>query len=291
MDEQTLRLILGQMDTAIADGDIEFTQFLNQEDGSGYPVWKIQTGEREWVLKAAKDHEMEIYGSFLRNAGAWAPRLHGSCVREDQAFLLMEYVQGEDLIRCDRRKLTLALDALIACQEQFWEKRELSDRGTTFEESFQRRVRRGQYLNAPELEAAYEIFLGLYAEVPRTLCHDDLLPFNVLAGRERAVMIDWETAGIMPYPVPLVRLIAHGSEDEADFFYLTGEDREFAIGYYYKNLIQSKGISYEDYRRALDYFLLFEYCEWIMLGNRYPDADMVRYHKYMKMAKELVKRL
>ena len=30
----------------------------------------------------------------------------------------------------------------------------------------------------PDLARAYETYLRLYAEVPRTLCHDDLLPFK-----------------------------------------------------------------------------------------------------------------
>ena len=47
-----------------------------------------------------------------------------------------------------------------------------------------------------ELEQAYERYLRIYSDIPRTLCHDDLLPFNVICAEKRAVIIDWEYAGM-----------------------------------------------------------------------------------------------
>ena len=133
--------------------------------------------------------------------------------------------------------------------------------------------------------------LRLYSLTPRTLCHDDLLPFNVLISSEKAVLIDWEYAGILPYPSSLARLIAHGEEDPAAFFCMTAVDKSFAIDYYFEHLIKSKDISYADYRRTLDYFLLYEYCEWIMLGIKYGDTSSERYQKYLAKALEHIKTL
>ena len=140
-------------------------------------------------------------------------------------------------------------------------------------------------MNDSLLEQAYGGFLELYESLPRTLCHDDLLPFNVLVNGNKATIIDWEHAGILPYPTSLVRLIAHGREEEDAFFYMTEADKAFAIDYYYEHLVKSKGISYEDYRRTVDYFLLYEYCEWIMLGSKYPDEDIPRAREYLAIAK------
>ena len=121
------------------------------------------------------------------------------------------------------------------------------------------------------------------------MCHDDLLPFNVLVNGNKATIIDWEYAGILPYPTSLVRLIAHGREEEDAFFYMTEADKSFAIDYYYEHLVKSKGISYEDYRRSVDYFLLYEYCEWIMLGNKYADEDIPRAREYLAKAKDHIR--
>ena len=49
-------------------------------------------------------------------------------------------------------------------------------------------------------------------------------------------------------------------EDPGALFYLTREDRDFAVEYYYRQLPAKKGISYEEYRRDLDLFLFYESC-------------------------------
>lgn len=116
------------------------------------------------------------------------------------------------------------MDALIYLQNMYWEKRQLQGIGHGFEASLSGRQKRGKYLNDTELEQAYERFLRIYQEIPRTLCHDDLLPFNVICTKECAVLIDWEYAGILPYPTSLARLIAHGEEDESAFFFMTQKD-------------------------------------------------------------------
>lgn len=103
--------------------------------------------------------------------------------------------------------------------------------------------------------------------------------------------IDWEYAGILPYPTSLARLIAHGEEDESAFFFMTQKDKDYAIDYYYEHLLKENGIDYNAYRKTLDYFLLYEYCEWIMLGIEYNDTGSERFQKYYSKAKEHIKKL
>ena len=259
--------------------------FLREEDGTAYAVWRVETPERTLVLKRAKAEELAIYQRFLKGYD-FAPRFYGAVRQGNSDYFLMEHVTGTDLCKCDRPHQQAALDALIASQRPWWDSSD--DYG--YAAALQRRISRGSYLKDAALEAAYARFLELFRQTPRTLCHDDLLPFNVLVG-ERAVIMDWETAAMLPYPTPLARLIAHGTEDPADLFYMSAADRDFAIDYYYEQLIREQGISYEEFRRTLDYFLLFEFCEWIMLGNKYPDADMERFAQYSRLAKDLVQRL
>lgn len=268
---------------------LEVTPFPREEDDTLYEVWKVTTPEGEYVLKKAKSHELAVYDAFFREDLSGAPRFLGSVKAENESWFLMEYVKGTDLRRCGRESLTAALDALISLQDRFWESPKTA--GYSFEESLQSRKNRGSFLNDPLLERAYDNFLDLYESLPRTLCHDDLLPFNVLVDGDKATIIDWEYAGILPYPTSLVRLIAHGREAEDAFFYMTEADKTFAIDYYYEHLVRSKGISYEDYRWAVDYFLLYEYCEWIMLGNKYPDEDIPRAKEYLIIAKAHIQHL
>lgn len=139
-------------------------------------------------------------------------------------------------------------------------------------------------------EAVFGIIAEIYRQTPRSLCHDDLLPFNLLVG-ERAVLIDREYGGVLPYPGPLARLSAHRREDENAFFFLKRADRDFAIEYYYRICAEKHGISYAEYRRTLDFFLFYKACEWIMLGNRYDQRGDERYRYSLRQAEVLADRL
>ncbi len=263
------------------------TPFLSDEDGEPYDVWRVETEEGTFVLKKTTSRETAVYETFLAAVPSVAPVLLRSQSRDGADYLMMTYVAGRNLRRCDRASLVAALDALITLQDAFWERRELQNVGYGFEESLPKRQMRGQYLKDEKLEAVYGAYLTQYATLPQTLCHDDLLPFNVLISEGGATLLDWEYGGILPYPTSLARLIAHGEEEENAFFYIKEEDKAFAIDYYYEKLIARKGIAYVDYRRTVDLFLFYETCEWVMLGNRYGNTDSERFRRYREKAKAL----
>lgn len=196
----------------------EVTVFKHEEDDSDYAVWKIEEGGVTRVLKKTGKQELDVYDAFLASVECGSPRFYKSVEYDGELFILMEYIEGHNLQKCDRESLTAVLDALIYLQNMYWEKRELQGIGYGFEVSLPERQKRGKCLNDTELERAYERYLRIYSDIPQTLCHDDLLPFNVLCAKERAVIIDWEYAGILPYPTSLARLLAHCEEDESAFF-------------------------------------------------------------------------
>ena len=258
----------------------EITPFINAEDGEAYQVWQINTDGKRYVLKKAKGYESQLYKTVLSDLERAVPRLVAMTDCEGETFILTEFVDGDDLRLADREKIRDTIDALIYLQDKFWDFP--SDAGLSFETSLGSRISRGEYLCDSKIEEFYLEYLSLYKQLPRTLCHDDLLPFNVIAGENGAYLIDWEYGGILPYPTSIARLIAHCEENENAFFYMRDEDKIFALDYYYDNLIKKKGISRQEYDRAVDLFLLYEYCEWIMLGNKYPTADMTRYKAYLE---------
>lgn len=193
------------------------TAFKHEDDDSDYEVWKIEDGNVIRVLKKTSKQELDIYDTFLSFVKRGVPHFYKSIEYDGELFILMEYLDGNNLQKCDRKSLTAVLDALIYLQKMYWEKRELEGIGHGFEASLPGRQKRGKYLNDAELEQAYEKYLQIYSNIPRTLCHDDLLPFNVICTNGHAVIIDWEYAGILPYPTSLARLLAHCEEDESAF--------------------------------------------------------------------------
>ena len=261
------------------------TQLRHEEDGEPYQVWRIDTDNTKYILKEAKGMEAEIYQSILAVVQESVPALYQIINVDEKIYLLMEYIEGENLCKCNRTKLTHALDALISLQRKTWENLPLAQSKDLFENDLLHRQNRGKYLNDSLLEEAYEKFLKVYQCVPKALCHDDLLPFNILATNQEAFLIDWESGGVLPYPTSFARLIAHTEEDVNAFFYMTKADKSFAIDYYYDHLLKEKEISYIDWQNTLEYFLFYEYCEWVFVGNKYNATDGEYYKKYLPIAK------
>ena len=281
---QALKQTLKQRAPLQGENILSLSPFLSLEDGAPYAVWKVTTEKNQYVCKRAGTREAGVYQQYLATLGDAVPKLIDCFTFDGQNYLLLEYITGNPLSHLDQASLKAALDALISIQEAYWGRSEIEGCGTSFAESLLSRKKRGEYLGDATIEAGYVAFLSAYEILPRTLTHDDLLPFNILVGEGRAVLLDWEHAGILPYPTSLARLLAHGTPDADALFFLTEKDKAYAIQYYYEHLVKRHGIPYSDYQKAMDLALLYEYCEWIMLYHRYPDADPVRYAIYRKKA-------
>lgn len=281
-----LQKILEQINAVSIPLDATITQLKHEEDNELYQVWRINTNNEIYILKEAKGDERYIYAAISGVYKNSVPKIYQTVTADEKTYLLMEYVDGEDLCRCDRGKLTLALDSLINMQKETWGMQEIDGLENFFEKSLATRKNRGKYLGDPLLEEAYEKFLELYRSTPKALCHDDLLPFNIIVAEQNAYLIDWETCGILPYPTPFARLIAHTQEDENALFYMTDADKAFAIDYYYDKLLKGKGVLYQEWLHTLEYFLFYEYCEWVFVGNKYQETDGEYYKKYLPIAKK-----
>ena len=286
-----IREIIKRIDAVQIPNNATITQLKHEDDDGLYQVWKIDCGKVSYVLKESKGDEAEVYQSLLSGLQGGVPVLYQVLTAENKTYLLTEFVQGENLCKCDREKLRCALNALIALQKRTWNGQGFEQTARFYEKSLHQRQNRMQYLKDASLDKAYEQFLRVYTSLPKALCHDDLLPFNILTTKERAVLIDWEAGGILPYPTAFARLIAFGEQDENALFYLSKADREFAIAYYYENLLKDKGICYQDWLMALEHFLFYEYCEWVFVGNKYNATDGEYYQKYLPIAKRQAEKI
>lgn len=289
MNEAEIRKVLHAMGV-LAGRETGISQYHAEEDGKPYNVYGIHSASGHYVLKLAKGDEVAVYSSFLSHSPKYAPKLYARHEDRQGTWILMEEIQGKPLTHCTRDALRLALDSLILMQREFWDA-DAGKRGLSYAACLEQRRKRRDYLEDSVLEAVYDWFLTMFQSTPKTLCHDDLLPFNVLVDDRRAVMIDWEAADIMAYPTSFARLIAHGTQQPDNLFHLEAEDRAFAIDYYYQNLLQPLGIPFSEYQKALDLALFYEYCEWIYVGNRYNDRNSTYYRKYNVLARDFAQML
>ena len=177
--EEIIREILAQMGIG---SQALVTAFRHEEDDEDYAVWKIKENDM-FCPEKAHEQTLEIYQACLFDFDGGAPRLYKSLKFQSNVYLLTEFLEGHDLRKCDRESLTAVLNALIYLQNQYWERADLQNIGCDFAASLPGREKRGNSLGDAELEQAYGEFLKIYIQTPRTLCHDDLLPFNVLLFR------------------------------------------------------------------------------------------------------------
>lgn len=266
----------------------QVTQFHTEEDGTPYNVWKLDTDRGSFVLKKTSADEKAVYEAFFTDGGP-APAVYAFGTHESEAYMLMEYAPGTSMSNCTRPRLQRTLDALIASQAKYWDDTAHREVGYGFSKSWPNRLKRLSYMR--DLAPAYQAYLDAFAAVPRTLCNDDMLPFNVLADDDRAVIIDWEYAGILPYPCAISRFLAFGEEDHAEMFFMSAEDKQFALDYYYENLVRHKGISRSEYDRTIKLFFFKEYSEWVYCAGISGDYGMDYYKKYYAQAKHLAQEL
>jgi len=275
------RRILGEMPERM-------TLIPHEEGGGFYSAWKVDCFGGTFFLKQSCPTELSIYERTARDSAGF-PAYLGSAYFRGKPYLLLEYIEGHDMMRCTRGDLILVLDALIGIQRAYWQSSETV--GDSFEKTFASCRNRRAFLQDARLLPAYDAFLAAYEQTPHTLCHNDLLPFNVRVDGRRAVLIDWEHGGILPYPLPLARLLAHTMEDPDALFFMTVEDRRFAILYYYDVLIKEAGISLDDYLHTLALFFLYEKTEWIYVYNRFKKRRDARFAAYQQSAHALAARL
>lgn len=261
----------------------EVQYYTCAEDGEPYDVCLAQTAQGARVIKRAKGQEAEIYRTLLQCCPG-VPALYATAQIDADTYLLMEHAPGEPALHLDRDTLIKIIDALTEVQSAHWQ----TPCSFGFDTALASRQKRGTFLQDAEIERAYAIYLDLFRTLPRTLCHDDLLPFNAIVSGERATLIDWEVAGILPYPTPIARLLSHAQDSPDALFRATDADKAFAAKYYYDRLLAPRGIAFREYARALRYFTLYEYCEWIMLGNKYGDTTSPRYLQYGSLAHALL---
>lgn len=287
METNELYQILGKLNFPYTVTSV--SPFCREEDGSPYDVWKIETDRVTAVLKKTSPGERNTCEAFFPCGGCGTPRIYGFAEHNGETYMLMEFFEGETMSQSTREKLILTLDALIQMQEKFWGNTDLADAGWTFEKRHAARKKRLAYME--DLSDAYKAYLEADSTVPRTLCNDDLLPFNVLVNSDRAVIIDWEFAGILPCPCALARLLAFGEENTDFMFQMSQADKEFAVQYYYDNLIRNKGISWEEYIRTMKLFFFKEYSEWVYFARSSNDFSKPEYPKYYPKCKILAQDL
>ena len=283
MNEKT---IIKAVKKIFKNDNIQVKRIKNEEDSGYYNVWKVIIEDKAYIFKRSTELEIKAYKSIKSDS---IPQYYGYISYYGKLYILIEYIEGQNLMKANRTNLTKVLDALINLQKPYFQSNETI--GLSFEECKKKILARKAYLNDAYLEAKYSEFYNFVLKCDKTLTHYDLLPFNVIVGESKTVLIDLELIGVIPYPMALCRLIAHSKNEEDYLFYMSDSDKEYAINYYYENFIKDYNISFDDYIKTINYFMFYEYTEWVFVYNKYSlnkdDRFAYYYDKSLEYANKL----
>ena len=288
MKKETIAKFLNRILNEKVTFELEYFPF---EESKGFykNIYKIITPSKTFVLKKAKTYELDIYKHTKGLPSI--PKFYGSYHYYGNDYILFEFVAGTNAMKMDRNTLIKVVDAIIAIQDKCWMKKETF--GQSLETAIESRYKRLSYL-PDELKETYEQYIECFKKTPLTFSHEDLLPFNILINDKEVSFIDLEIGGVLPYPTMLARLISHTNDDKKAMFYLSKEDYRFAIEYYYSNFIKNKGISYDEYIKAINLFIFNELIEWIYVykkNNYQPNNFYNGYYQKALIKIEELRRL
>lgn len=263
---------------------INIKQIKNEDGDAFYNVWLIISDNNSYILKRSTENEINNYNSLLNIP---IPKYYGNLKYYNKLYVLIEYLDGVNLMNGNLDNCIKALDTIIEINKKYLNSNiTLSD---TFDKELIRINKRLKYLNDELLERKYLEFIDVYKKTIKTVCHNDLLPFNMIITNNKAYLIDLENIGYLPYLVMFARFIAHYKEVKGYLFYLEDSVKEYLIKYYYDNFVVLLNKTYEEYLYELELFLFFEYTEWVYVYNRYKLPKDERFNYYLNKCYEIIK--
>lgn len=247
-----------------------------------YDVYRILCKEGRYVLKRDRDtgEEARILCQYLTDADFSVPRFCGEVCDAGECWLVTEEASGRDLRDMTDAACVAAAKAIASIHNRYWD----SPRAARFDRYRNRIERRAAFFEAQSaIGRAYALFVRRQEELPCTLCHGDLLPWNMLWDGRTVTLLDWENGGILPYTLDAARFFAHATEDRRLFpFYMTDAQKRLFVQTYTASL--RRPIERTVFERDLDLAVLNEYCEFI-------EADEDETGAYRALAESLAEHI
>ncbi|WP_294353100.1 phosphotransferase [uncultured Clostridium sp.] len=240
-------------------------------------------------MKKTDKREVFNYETYLTGKSFNVPKYYGKYVDENDVWILIENINGEDLRNMTNKLAILSADSISKIQNSYWQDNEqefaLYKSDCRFEVYWKRINKRFLSIkNHPILRDAYQIFLDRQLSCPRTLSNGDFLEFNVVKHNNQVSIIDWGFGGIMPYSLDIARFIAHATEDRATFpFYMNEKQKQLFIKRVYEKL--EKKPDYSQYIFDIKLAILNEYIEFIEADE---DDDQWYYNHALKLAEDIL---
>lgn len=217
-----------------------FKQLSDDRLDKTYFVYELINFEnKKFILKQTPEKEVIINKILETNyPNNSYPKIINHSIDSNHHYLTFEYVNGEDLsilTKNSAENLAISIAKLV----NFFSKNshlllEIQPNFTTQKKNKQAILKKLPIDS--DLQKAYILYLDRYSIIPQSICHDDLLPINIIFDNElqQVKILDWEHTRINSYISDISRFGTFFSNEETSF---------------------NKGFSFLDKNNYVDYFL------------------------------------
>ena len=266
-------------------------RFVDTKLDKIYDVYLIKTKNEIRILKqlCERRFDKEKYDTYFAGKEFAVPEIFQMVSAVEKDYVLMQCIEGKDARNCSPKDARKIGEELAGIQSYY-----LTDGGHT--ES-------AEYYWNRYLEKYYEKLKGIFEDIddvweqtkqrfyeaPQTLIHDDLLPINVLIGKTRPWIIDWEIAGIYPYFLDLARF-AYVFCSVDDAFFISNESAEAFIDAYY-NEMKKNPLFDMDKKQFLYDVAISAFYQYIMFQEYDKSLEELEKTVDFKFLKEIIQSL
>lgn len=223
--------------------DIEnIVRFVDTKLEKTYDVYRIKQNDKPLIIKKLEERRFDKakYDTYFAGKGFAVPKIYETVTVEENAYVLMELLEGIDARNCSEKAAATIGTELAKIQRHY-----LANGGyMESTEYYWNRYLEKYYEKTKEYFADFDVVWNKaknrFFEAPITFVHDDFLPINALVGEEQVWIIDWEIAGMYPYFIDLARFSYVYCMDE---FFISKEAAKAFLDAYYEGMRQNKDFS------------------------------------------------
>lgn len=245
--------------------DIDYyKQMSDQRLDKDYAVYLIENQQKEkFILKKATQNEVKINELLSEYKEAVSPKVI-SIKSDDKGipWLTIDYVDGPDYTKLSTEYAIKLGKSLAKMANFFNRKLDLLDdvKPIISSQVVSKQTLLSKLPKDTYLYKNYQYYINRFVEMPKSICHDDLLPINIIFDRKNHTpkIIDWEHGRQSSYITDIARATTFYS-DSIDLFQeglsFLGEEKDVNLlltnYFFHLNLTQKM----TKYQFDLDYHL------------------------------------
>lgn len=247
-------------------------RFIDSRLNKVYDVYLL---DGKTILKKCGKNcrDKKKYDNYFAGLDFAVPKILSSVIVGEDVYILMEYAGGNDARNCSSEEASRIGKELARIQSHY-----LVPGGHSEAADFYFREYVADFCSKVKeyfegFHSAFQVVEKRFFEAPHSLIHDDLLPINIILGKQTPWIIDWATAGIFPYFLDLARF-AFVTDGQGEF-YISHESGMAFLDAYYEEMRKNSNFTTGKEQFYLD-AAISAFCQYSMFLYYEEDAEHIQ---------------